>query len=118
MPRWARWFQDVFDRLARFYAQRGLPWALANRPFVPFMCLLFVVDALTLVVNPRYALAVNAAVAALFTLAVLVATLACTAGLPRSGLAGRAVHYVAENPRKYVGASLFAVAVGTPSARK
>lgn len=112
VPRWARWFQDGFDRLAQFYAQRGLPWALANRPFIPFMCLLFVADALTLVVNPRYALAINAAVAALFMLLVVLAKLVCRAGFRGDGLAGRAVHYVAENPRKYAFASLFAVAVG------
>jgi HAE1 family hydrophobic/amphiphilic exporter-1 len=112
VPRWALWFQAGFDRLARFYSDCGLPWALQHRPFIPFMCMLFVVDALTLVVNPRYALAINAAVAALFVLAVLVATLVCRAGLTRAGLIGRGVHYLAGNPRKCAGASLFAIAVG------
>jgi len=49
VPWWARWFQDGFERLARWYAERALPWVLAHRWVPPVVCLLLIVGAISLV---------------------------------------------------------------------
>jgi len=49
IPWWARGFQNVFERLERWYAARALPWALRHRILVPLGCLALVVGAIALV---------------------------------------------------------------------
>jgi HAE1 family hydrophobic/amphiphilic exporter-1 len=49
VPWWARWFQDGFESVGRWYAQRVLPWCLAHRPLVPIGCFVLVAGAIALV---------------------------------------------------------------------
>ncbi len=49
VPRWAKWFQDGFTALERWYARRALPWALRHRILVPLVCLALIVGAVSLV---------------------------------------------------------------------
>ncbi len=49
VPRWARWFQNGFDALGRWYVERALPWCLRNRVLVPIVCLVLIVGAVSLV---------------------------------------------------------------------
>jgi len=49
VPSWARWFQNGFDRLGGWYAERALPWALSHRILVPVICAALVVGAIALV---------------------------------------------------------------------
>ncbi len=83
VPGWARWFQNAYDRLARFYHARALPWALAHRTLVPFICALLVLDSFTLLSAPVYALAINGAVAGLLLLWLALSLLLEKLGLTR-----------------------------------
>jgi HAE1 family hydrophobic/amphiphilic exporter-1 len=49
IPWWARGFQNAFDALGRWYAERALPWALRHRIWVPIVCALLVVASIALV---------------------------------------------------------------------
>jgi len=49
VPPWARSFQNAFEALNRWYVERGLPWALGHRPFVPLVCFVLVAGAIALV---------------------------------------------------------------------
>ena len=49
VPIWAAWFQNLFERLARWYHGAVLPWALRNRILVPVICAFLVVGAIALV---------------------------------------------------------------------
>ncbi len=49
VPWWAAWFQNIFERLARWYHTRVLPWALRHRILVPIACALLVVGSIALV---------------------------------------------------------------------
>ena len=49
VPPWARWFQNAFDALGRWYAERALPWALGHRIIVPIVCGLLIVGSIALV---------------------------------------------------------------------
>ena len=49
VPWWAAWFQNGFEAVGRWYAQRLLPWCLAHRIVVPVVCLVLVVGAIALV---------------------------------------------------------------------
>jgi HAE1 family hydrophobic/amphiphilic exporter-1 len=81
VPGWARWFQRLFDALARWYANKALPWALEHRVFIPFACLVLVLDSFTLVAKPIFALALNGAIAV-----ASLALLAIAWGLGTAGL--------------------------------
>jgi HAE1 family hydrophobic/amphiphilic exporter-1 len=49
VPWWAAWFQNGFEAVGRFYAERLLPWFLSHRPIVPIACLLLVAASIALV---------------------------------------------------------------------
>jgi HAE1 family hydrophobic/amphiphilic exporter-1 len=49
VPWWARSFQNAFERLGRWYAERALPWALAHRIWIPIVCAVLVVASIALV---------------------------------------------------------------------
>jgi HAE1 family hydrophobic/amphiphilic exporter-1 len=49
IPGWARWFQNCFDAVQHWYAQRALPWALRHRIWIPIACIGLIVGAIALV---------------------------------------------------------------------
>ncbi len=49
IPWWARWFQNGFERLNAWYANRALPWVLHHRWIVVTGCFALVVGAIALV---------------------------------------------------------------------
>jgi len=81
VPGWARWFQRGFDGLARWYANKALPWALDHRAFIPFACAVLVLDSFTLVAGPIFALAINGAIAMLCGALLAIAWLLSKVGL-------------------------------------
>jgi len=64
IPGWARWFQRGMSALTNWYCNKALPWALTHRFFVPFACAVLVLDSLTLAIDPKKALVINLAIAA------------------------------------------------------
>jgi HAE1 family hydrophobic/amphiphilic exporter-1 len=134
VPGWARWFQNAFEAVARFYHERALPWALTHRLFIPFACGLLVVDSFTLVAKPQFALVINAGVALLLIVVMGLAKLLRATGrfeereAPKGsngsrGLLGgtalrvrSAVRFVASRHRALLGAAVFAVLVALPFA--
>jgi HAE1 family hydrophobic/amphiphilic exporter-1 len=49
VPRWAVWFQELFDRARYLYTSNVLPWALGHRVVVVAACALLVASAVSLV---------------------------------------------------------------------
>ncbi|MDQ6826229.1 MAG: efflux RND transporter permease subunit, partial [Candidatus Eremiobacteraeota bacterium] len=62
-PKFLAWFQVGFERLLNWYQYRALPFALGHGCFVGFICVMLVVNALTLAAGPKNGIMLDVVVA-------------------------------------------------------